>query len=230
MQLGTGQNGARSKYYKVFDNKFALEVDENTVGAVKRTNKEGRVVYETFCDWIAGHLIDIERREHPKFGDSYNFTFSTDEDNIVLQAGIKSTVGATLVKVLPNVDFSKPMKLVLSTSKRDDGSDSLSLFVNQENAEGKEEIVKWFYTNSDPKGMPPIGEAIVDGKPIPDHFARNTFLWEMIQRDIIPKLQGKSRNTTSSRDESGIEQESTMEETHGDLIAGDNGLPKDVPF
>lgn len=51
-------------YLTVFNGKLAQKVDEDTLGAIQRTNKKGNEVFELYHDYVCGHLVSCAIRKN----------------------------------------------------------------------------------------------------------------------------------------------------------------------
>ena len=176
------ENREGGKYITIYDGKFAVRVPEGTPGAVSRVNKEERTVHELFYDSVTGKLINIRKREGGKYGPTWEFDFVDGGEVYTLQLSYSNSYATNILKMLPNVDLTKEMK-VQPSQKIEDGKKKSSLFISQD---GK--TLKHAYTKDAPNGMPPMVQVMVKGQPQWDDTDRLIFLEEMVNRDILPKL------------------------------------------
>lgn len=58
--MGGFMNHDGGKYFTILNGKFCQRVPDNTEGAVKRTNKLGKIVYEKFYDSFVGKLVGVK--------------------------------------------------------------------------------------------------------------------------------------------------------------------------
>ena len=180
MGLDNRQTG---NFITILGGKLCQRVPEGTDGAVKRTNKVGAVVYEKFYDSFTGKLIDIKVQDGT-YGKTWNFVFIDKEEPYTLQLSYSNSFSTALLKMLPNIDLTKEMKISPSV-KEIDGKDRSSLFVNQNGA-----AIKHAYTREKPNGMPDMEQLTVKGVLIWDDTKRLEFLDNMVHQTIIPKLRG----------------------------------------
>jgi hypothetical protein len=179
MGLETRQSG---NFITILGGKLCQRVSEDTPGAVKRTNKLGTVVFEKFYDSFTGKLIDI-RVQDGTYGKTWNFVFKDKEEPYTLQLSYSNSFSTAFLKMLPNIDLTKEMKISPSV-KEVDGKVRSSLFVNQD---GK--AIKHAYSRENPNGMPEMEQVTVKGVLVWDDTKRLEFLDNMVHTTIIPKLQ-----------------------------------------
>lgn len=180
MGLGYSQRG---KYITIYSGKISQSVEPNTVGAVTRTNKQGREVHELYHDFIEGKLIAIRTKESKEFGKSWIFVFSDGGEVYNLQLPYSNSYAKAFIKMLPNIDLSEPMKLTPS-QKVVEGQTKSSLFINQH-----DQPIKHAYTRDVPNGLPEMKKIMVKGQEQWDDSEVLIFLENMINADIIPKLE-----------------------------------------
>lgn len=179
MGLETRQSG---NFITILGGKFCQRVPEGTEGAVQRTNKIGNVVFEKFYDSFTGKLIDIKVQDG-NYGKTWNFVFRDKEEPYTLQLSYSNSFSTALLKMLPNIDLTKEMKISPSV-KEIDGVNRSSLFINQD---GK--AIKHAYTRENQNGMPDMEQVTVKGVLVWDDTKRLEFLDKMVNETIIPKLR-----------------------------------------
>lgn len=175
------ENRSEGKYITILGGKLCRKVDENTPNAIPRINKLGKQVYELFYDSFTGTLINIKTQEG-EYGKNWIFIFRDGEDVWNLQLGYSNSYATALLKMLPNIDVTKPIKLSPSV-KEVDGKNKSSLFVNQDG-----QHIKHAYTRENPNGMPDMEEILVKGVKTWDDTKRIQFLDNMVKTEILPKL------------------------------------------
>jgi hypothetical protein len=178
MALETRQQG---NFITILQGKFAQRVQEGTEGAVKRVNKIGKTVYERFYDSFTGKLVGIKVQDG-EYGKTWNFSFQDKGEVYILQLSYSNSFATAFLKMLPNIDLSKEMKVSPSV-KEVDGKNRSSLFVNQGGT-----FVKHAYTREKPEGMPDLNKIVVKGQDVYDDTARLLFLHSMVQTIIMPRL------------------------------------------
>ena len=178
MGLDNRQSG---NYITILQGKFCQRVPEGTEGATTRTNKIGNVVHEKFYDSFTGKLTDIKVQEST-YGKTRNFIFKDKEEPYTLQLSYSNSFSTAFLKMLPNIDLTKEMKVSPSV-KEVDGKNKSSLFVNQNG-----QPLKHAYTMDAPNGMPNMEQVTVKGVLQWDDTKRLEFLQNMVDTIIMPKL------------------------------------------
>ena len=175
------ENRQEGKFITILGGKFCQRVPEGTAGAVQRTNKLGKVVWEKFYESFTGKLVGIKVQDGT-YGKTWNFAFQDKGEVYTLQLSYSNSFATAFLKMLPNIDLTKEMKVSPST-KEVDGKNKSSLFVNQD---GKP--LKHAYTRENPNGMPDMEQVTVKGEKVWDDTKRIAFLYNMVQTQIVPKL------------------------------------------
>lgn len=175
------QNREGGKYFTILGGKFCIRVQEGTPGSVARVNKMEKTVHEIFKDSFTGKLINIRTRDG-SYGKSWEFDFKDAEEVYTLQLSFSNSYATNLLKILPNADLTKEMKIQPS-EKIEDGKKKSSLFISQDGV-----TLKHAYTKDNPNGMPPMEQVTVKGQQVWDDSKRLVFLEEMVKSTILPKL------------------------------------------
>lgn len=178
--MGLEQRQA-GNFITILGGKLCQRVPEGTEGAVKRVNKLGNTVYEKFYDSFTGRLADIKVQDGT-YGKTWNFVFVDKEDPYTLQLSYSNSFATAFLKILPNIDLSKEMKISPSV-KEVDGRNRSTLFINQD---GK--ALKHAYTRENPNGLPPMEQVTIRGVASWDDTKRLVFLQNMVDTVIMPKL------------------------------------------
>lgn len=178
MGLDTRSKGT---YITILNGKFAQRVDKDITGAVERTNKLGKIVYEKFYDSFTGKLTGITVKDG-EYGKSWNFHFEDEGEIYHVQLSFSNSYATNLLKMLPNIDLSVPFTLSPS-QKIEDGKTKSSLFINQ-----NDQPIKHAFTKDIPNGMPNLKKIKVKGKDTWDDSDRLDFLLDMVNKQILPKL------------------------------------------
>lgn len=178
------ENREGGQYITILGGKFCQRVKEGTQGAVERTNKVGKVVHEKFYDSFSGKLLNIKTTESKQYGKSWVFDFQDNEDVYHLQLSYSNSFATAFLKMLPNINLEEKMKVSPSV-KEVEGKMKSSLFVSQNG-----ENIKHAYTMDKPNGLPEMEKKMVKGQEVWDDTERLNFLYNMVEKDIKPKLPG----------------------------------------
>src|SRR5262245_11118331 len=103
-------NRTGGKYFTIMDGKFCIRVEAGTPGSKERVNKLGKTVHEVFHDSFTARLIDI-RTKDSEYGKQWEFDFKDGEEIYTLQLSYSNSYATNILKMLPNVDLTKEMKL-----------------------------------------------------------------------------------------------------------------------
>jgi hypothetical protein len=208
-------NRAEGNFITILGGKFCQKVPEGTQGAVTRTNKLGKTVTEKFYDSFTGKLVGIKTQEGT-YGKSWIFSFKDNADVYHLQLSYSNSFATALLKMLPNVDLTKEMKVQPSV-KEVDGKNKSSLFINQDG-----QSVKHAYTKDNPNGLPQMTQVTVKGEKIWDDTDRIEFLYQMVMNTIVPKLEGFTGATNSHDDDLAVDT--------GTVVGKGMDLEEEPPF
>lgn len=179
------ENREGGKYITILGGKFSQRVAENTPGATQRTNKLGKVVFEKYYDSFTGKLVGIRTQDGNGYGKNWVFDFQDGGEVYHLQLSYSNSFATAFLKMLPNVDLTKEMKVSPSV-KEVDGKNKSSLFINQDGV-----AIKHAYTKDAPNGMPDMEQVTVKGELVWDDTKRLEFLHNMVVTTIVPKLPNK---------------------------------------
>ena len=213
MGLGKREDG---KFITILRGKFCERVQAGTPESIERVNKIGNTVHELFHDNFTGKLIDIKTRDG-EYGKTWNFHFKDKEDVYILQLSYSNSFSTAFLKMLPNIDLTKEMKVSPSV-KEVDGKKKSSLFVNQDDT-----AIKHAYTMAEPNGMPDMEQITVKGEKVWDDTKRMEFLEAMVQKDIMPKL-------TEAGNVNPIATATETPTPATPNVAEDEINPEDIPF
>ena len=212
-------NREGGNYITILNGKFCQRVDKSVVGAVERVNKLGKVVYEKFYDSFTGKLVNIKTQDGT-YGKSWVFDFKDKDEVYHLQLSYSNSFATAFLKMLPNIDLSKEIKVSPSV-KEVDGKNKSSLFINQNG-----QTIKHAYTKDAPNGLPPMTQVMVKGSPVWDDTDRIEFLHAMVMKDIVPKLEGTPAGQASAP----MAKKEDSFEKEVDEINKSAGADEDVPF
>jgi hypothetical protein len=183
------ENREGGNFITILGGKFCQRVPEGTAGAVSRVNKLGKTVWEKFYDSFTAKLVGI-RTQDGAYGKNWLFDFKDSAEVYHLQLSYSNSFATAFLKMLPNVDLTKEMKLSPSV-KEVDGKNKSSLFVNQDG-----NPLKHAYTRENPNGMPDLKQITIKGQQMWDDTDRLAFLFAMVEKDIIPKLPKQEVSAT----------------------------------
>ena len=180
-------------FITILGGRFCQRVPSGTEGAVERTNKLGKQVHEKFYDSFTGKLVNI-RTQDTAYGKQWVFDFKDKEEIYHLQLSYSNSFATNFLKLLPNVNLEKEMK-VSPMTKEIDGKQRSSLFINQDGVP-----LKHAYTREKPNGLPDLEKVVVKGQEVWDDTKRLAFLHNMVMTQVIPKLEGGTNELKAEAD------------------------------
>jgi predicted DNA-binding transcriptional regulator AlpA len=181
MALGNNSNAI---YLTISDGKIVRQFKEPTALSVQRTNKTGKIVHEEFNDYIEGFITSIDTQEND-YGKFWVVGIEDKGERYQLKFNYSGGTASTFLKILPNVDFTQPVKINPSM-KVEDGKKKTSLFISQGG-----QTLKWFWNKENPGQLPQLEQKKVKGKVVWDDSDMMDYLEAYTRQNIIPKLTGK---------------------------------------
>lgn len=148
------------------DGSMRVKVEETTPGAVKRDyeTSDGKTgtKYELVYTQLSGLIKGIQFYEGD-FGNMLQITIEDGDETFMLSLNTASPFGEDMMKKIPNIDMSKPVKLTPFSFDDDSGKKRRGLTVTQEGVK-----VSNFFFDPTKEG----DERIVNGYPKPDFSAK----------------------------------------------------------
>lgn len=189
---GLSSSNPSSNYTQVsiVNSKFVVRAEPHAAGAVKRTNKEGKDVWEYTYDTLEGKLLDIVLNTEGKFGAYWSIYFQADGQIIVLNMSYGVNPLNAFASRMPNVDVKKPMSLHVFLSTKDANGLPLEiprtvLYIKQFG-----NTVPSYFTKDNPNGMPELKKIRKQGKEAWDSTDRDTFLEQTLLGPVKKLLPG----------------------------------------
>lgn len=178
-----GNSGDGRTFLNTFKGKFTKRGNEDTEGAVKRTNKNGKEVWELLFDTLSDVVIqEFEKRNSDEYGFSWNIkladTHSDETFTLTLPYSGRVTMG--LFFRLPNTDINKPLTMKLYYFEEEDKT---ALVIYQG---GKK--VEAFWHKENQGDMPDLEKKVVNGKDVWDSTERMAFIEKYLETDVKPKM------------------------------------------
>ena len=185
-------NGKFSKKIKKPDNIVSPEDIEKFLrenNAIARVNKLGETVYEIYHDSFTGKLVGLKVKDG-KYGKDWIFSFQDKGDIYLLQLPYTNGFAKNIIKMLPNADLSKEMKVTPMLKVEADGTKKSSVFINQDGV-----ALKHAYTRDNKNGMPDMEEITVKGVKVWDDTQQMIFLEKAIYNKYKPSLWSEILNS-----------------------------------
>jgi hypothetical protein len=222
-------------FITIYDGKFSQRINKpdsivspediekflKETGAVSRVNKLKKTVYEKYHDSLTGKLVSLKVKRDGDYGPQWVFVFQDTKDVYLLQLPFSNSFSKNILKMLPNADLSKEMRLTPSSKVEADGTKKSSIFINQD---GK--ALKHAFTKDAPNGLPPMTQVTVKGSLVWDDTDQMVFLDKMVKEKIIPRLQGIPASAEPA--EKPVD---SLDKAVEELQAGAEEInPEDIPF
>lgn len=188
-------NNSTAQFFSITNGKICMQVKSATALSVERTNKNGKLVNEEFYDFMEGTIVGIKTKDHPDYGKFWMIDIEDGRDRYTLQLKYSSGYASAFLRILPNIDLEKPVRIVPKMTEEGDKKKA-SLFVMQDGAP-----LKHFFTKDNPNGLPQMKKIKVKGKETWDDSDMMEFLEKMVFTDIVPKLAHGASSEEVSEEE-----------------------------
>jgi len=204
-------------YLTVINGQFAQKVGEGTEGAEKRTNKNGKVVYEKYYKTAEGIITSMEIRTSDYDGRTFKTMCITLDDEIQLQftGGIDNFQNKAIINALLTAQIDNPIRFI--ATKDEEGYSKV--FPMQFN-----KGLKWFSTKDNPQGVPQPVKKTVAGETKWNWDDQDEWYFNKFQ-ELSEKV--KSFLPTKERVE---EKETTVEDFPDNEELKEDVNPDDIPF
>jgi hypothetical protein len=171
-------------YYGISNGKIVRQFMSKTDNSIERINKNGRIVYEEFYDFIDGTIMDISVKVHDEYGKFWVVVLKDDNNGTIqhLQFNYSSGYANGFLKALPNVDLSQKVKIIPNAKKEGDKTKT-TIFISQ-----FDKAVKWYFTKNNPNGLPELKKIKIKGKSTWDDSEAMEFLESIVVNQILPKI------------------------------------------
>jgi hypothetical protein len=148
---------------------------------VERTTKTGKLVHEEKYDFVEGIITSINTKEND-YGKFWLIGLSDNGENYQIQFNYSGGTASAFLKILPNIDLKRPVKIQPSQKIENDKKKS-SLFISQGG-----NTLKWFWNKDNTGELPQIEKIKVKGKEVWDDSKQMEFLENYVRSEIIPQL------------------------------------------
>lgn len=201
-----GNSGDGRIFINTFQGNFTTRANSETEGAVKRTNKNNKLVYENHFNIMKDVLIqEFEKRASEEYGDSWNIKLAhakSDETyTLTLPYSGRLTMGVFFR--LPNLDINKPMNLRLFWFA-DEEKAALVIYQNDQKVEA-------FWTKDNKGDMPELEQVTVNNKPVWDSSKRMVFIENYLETVVKPKMNDIEAGQPDLSTGNGLHAEVTQE-------------------
>lgn len=169
-------------YLAVADGKIVRRMKEPTATSKERMTKTGKAAHEEHYDYVMGLIVDISTREN-EYGKFWNVVLLDGAEKYTLQFQYSGGNASSFLRALPNVDLSKPVKMIPRVQIDKEKKRSSIVMVQGENA------IRWKWTKDNPGDMPTLRKVKVKGIEQWDDSDMMEYLEKYVFTEIKPKLQ-----------------------------------------
>lgn len=200
MSRGTTQEQGRPIYLRIAGGKIVETVTEDTPGAVQRTNKNGKVVYEQIDGYVDGIATSMYHRDHAlptgEIVQELIVRLRDKDEHYHLSIKRGSRYWSELLLRLPNIDLSKPFRIApYDFMGKDEKTGGERRVIGLNIYQGGDKVdPKWTKTNPGdlPQGVqvqkPGGSPVLVNGRPLWDFSARDEYLLKIFS-EIVSQMQ-----------------------------------------
>lgn len=185
-----------SKYYSIFEGTFRRVVTPDTEGAVKRTNKNGRDVYEMVLEALDGYITRMYVYTHAEYKEQLVITLMDKDGLYVIELPLNSGYASSFLTRVENIDFKRPVELrPYEIADKTDAEKKNRFLIPYQAPEGAAEGAKLEkvlpkYTKEQPGDMPQAIKKERKGKPTEWDFTPVVdFLEALVMGKIEPYLK-----------------------------------------
>jgi len=168
-------------YLAVADGKIVRRAKDPTATSKERITKTGKIVHEEHYDYVMGLIVDIATREN-EYGKFWNVVLLDGVEKYTLQFQYSGGNASSFLRALPNVDLSKPVKMIPRVQIDKDKKRSSIVMVQGETA------IRWKWTKDNPGDMPTLRKVKVKGIEQWDDSDMMEYLEKYVFTEIKPKL------------------------------------------
>jgi hypothetical protein len=179
----SNESGGGGNWLIVLKGEITKRVPEGTEGAVERTTRGGKKVWELKYNALEGTLTKIEVYDGD-YGSQWIFTISDSSNDYKLVMPYSSGVANGFLFRLPNVNLERPVKINTYWIEGEDGKSRQFLSIHQDGIK-----IAPYWTKEDLKNLPPLETIEAKGQKILDDTKRLKYLRKMVDEKINPKLK-----------------------------------------
>ena len=172
--LENDTNRGNNTYLSIINGKFALKVAEKTEGAIERTNKNGKIVFEKYFTGVTGFIKNVGISDGD-FGKELHITVANGDNNFAIQIPASGGYSFGFLCRIPNINFTENATLKPFSIEQENGKIKNFLVVYQND----KKVISAFSKES-PNGLPSLEEKTIKGNKIWDDTLRIEFFEEMI--------------------------------------------------
>jgi hypothetical protein len=150
MALG---NNSSAIYVDIRNGKIFRYSKTEQEGTTPILNSRGEKKHYFIYDYIEGHVTGFSTREEEMQGTTklvFQVHLTDGGENYVVKMGVETAYFRMLCSVMPNIDWSYPVRLIPRIKEENGVKKSSMIIVNNNNP------VKFYFTKENPNGKPDI--------------------------------------------------------------------------
>jgi hypothetical protein len=195
--MGLNKYGEGGIFLGISDGKLVQQHREPQKNVTTtRITKTGKTVHEEKFDYIEGILFSLKTKEND-YGKQYILGVQDGDDKFFINISYSSRYATSFLKALPNIDVSKPVKLMpwAMTDKNDSTKKVTGITMWQDG-----EKITPFYTKEAPNGLPEMVQVKLKGKMQWDSTDMDAFLEDMAMKKFGEDEQVSEGSSTSVKE------------------------------
>jgi hypothetical protein len=181
--MALGESTNNKTYLGIFDGSFTLKVKPETPGAIKRTNKLGKEVWERRFGFVDGYLSDL-KVELGEYGKQWSISLKDGDDIYVLKTEYSGGNSFSILNRLLNADLSKKIKLEIFIGEGTKPDQKRTVILLKQD----DKLVPTMYSKEHQGDCPQMKQILVKGVLTWDDSERAAFMEQKILSEITPKI------------------------------------------
>lgn len=193
MALGEFTDSKSSNIYlKIVDGSLRVRVKEGSEGAVSRTTKEGKVVWEKPYPWVQGVITDVYYQKNEVLNSVQLYIDMSDAgERYQLEIPMSSNFAENFITKLPNIPVGtvltlRPYSYPDNNKKDKKGNPRVNRGITVKIGDLNGQTIERFYTKENRADMPEYTEAIAKDE---DELAA----WKLAMAKFYKKVVDKQR-------------------------------------
>ena len=183
MGLTTVDNNAI--FLSTFDGFFEHKIKEPRPGSVQRVNKNGVTINVMRYNTLVGKLTKVEFKTTDEYGDFWSLTV-VDDHTYKLDLPVNSPATYHVLNKLLNADLNLKAPMEFKVFGEVEGDKKRNVILVKQG--GK--MINGVYTKENPQDLPQMKQVMFKGKLQWDSTERDLFLKDLIEKYVIPELDG----------------------------------------
>lgn len=213
-------NYQKKIYANIFSGKISIQSKEGEEGAISRTNKNNKTVWEKHFPAIQGILesIEVRKNEHLK---AYEYVLHISDvgEHYYLSIPVDSKYGDTFAKKVPNLKFGIEVTVKpFDFEDRETGKKRTGVNLLQDG--WPDNKVPYYFTKDNPQGMPWLETKVDEEEYKIYKLQLNKFLREAVEK------HSKAAGTPLKTPETSIKEQVIAKNE----VKFDDGTSQDLPF